>query len=121
MYKCGAKGYFDAISIHPYGKPLHWQAIDDTHKVMKDHGDGDKGLWVTEWGFSDSKGEEPARQLREVMTKLLSPQYSYITLLNYLCITDLPIENKEEYGLFDRKLNPRPIAQAYKEIATAKA
>jgi len=118
MYDCGAKGYFDAISIHPYGDPLHWQAVEDTYAVMKKNGDGHKGLWITEWGYANSKGEEPAKKLKEVMTKLLSPQYSYVTLCNYLCITDLPIPNTEQYGLFDRDLNPRPIAQAFKEIAT---
>ena len=117
MYECGAKGYFDAISIHPYGDPLHWQAIADTHRVMAEHGDGDKGLWLTEWGFSDSKGEEPARRFREVMTRLLSPEFEYVTMVNYLCVTDLPIEGKEEYGLFDHDLNPRPIAEAFREVA----
>lgn len=120
MYECGARGYFDAISIHPYGSPLHWQAIEDTHRVMKEHGDEGKGLWITEYGWSDSKGDEPAKKLRDVMTKLLSPEYSYVTLANYLCITDLPIAGTEQYGLFDRELHPRPIADAFKEIANLK-
>ena len=117
MYNSGAKGYFDAISIHPYGDPLHWQALEDTHRVMKEHGDGDKGVWVTEWGFASSKGDDPAKGLKEVLIALQTPKYSYVTLANYLCITDLP--GSEEYGLFDRKLNPRPIADAFKEMAKA--
>jgi len=121
MYDCGAKGHFDAISIHPYGEPLHWNALRDTYAVMKKNGDGDKGLWITEWGWSNSKGEEPARKLKEVLTKLLSPEYSYVTLCNYLCVTDLPIENTEQYGLFDRELKPRPIAKAFKEVARRRA
>lgn len=118
MYDCGAKGYFDAISIHPYGDPLHWKAIEDTYATMKKNGDERKGVWITEWGYSDSKGEEPAKKLREVMTRLLSSDYSYVTLANYLCVTDLPIPNTEQYGLFDRELKARPIAEAFKEMAS---
>lgn len=118
MYRCGAKGYFDAISIHPYSKDgLHWKAVSDTYRVMKENGDGHKGVWITEYGWADSKGEEPAQKLREVLSRLLTPEYSYVTLANYLCITDLPIPNTEQYGLFDRSLKPRPIALAFKEIA----
>lgn len=118
MYECGARDYFDAISIHPYGDPLHWRAVDDTYRVMREHGDGHKGLWITEWGYADSSGEGPARKLREVMERFLSPDYSFVTLVNYLCITDLPIAGKHEYGLFDRDLNPRLIAGAFREIAS---
>ena len=117
MYSCGAKGHFDAISIHPYGGPLHWQAVEDTHRVMKDQGDGNKGVWITEWGYGDSKGDGPAKSLKEVLTTLLTPKYNYVRLANYLCITDLP--GSEQYGLFDRKLNPRPIANAFRAVATA--
>lgn len=120
IYRCGGKGYFDAISIHPYGEPLHWNAVSDTYRVMRDNGDGAKGLWITEYGWSNSKGEEPAKKLREVLTKLASPEYSYVTLANYLCVTDLPIEGSEQYGLADRELKPRPIAQAFKELAAGK-
>lgn len=115
MYKCGARSYFDAISIHPYGGPLHWRAVEDTHRVMKENGDGDKGVWITEWGYAGSKGDDPAKQLREVLGALMTPKYSYVTLANYLCITDLP--RSDEYGLFDRRLNARPIANAFKEMA----
>lgn len=117
MYRSGAKGYFDAISIHPYGGPIHWQAIEDTHRVMTENGDGSKGVWITEWGYAGSKGDDPAKALKEVLTTLQTPKYSYVTLANYLCITDLL--RSDEYGLFDRRLRPRAIANAFKEMATA--
>lgn len=121
MYKYGIKGSYDAFSIHPYGDPLHWEAVSDTYRVMKDNGDADKELWITEWGYSNSKGEDAADKCREVLTKLASPEYHYVTLANYLCITDLPIKGTEEYGLCDRELNPRPIARAFQECAEGKA
>ena len=120
MYKCGAKGYFDAISIHPYGEPLHWEALADTRRVMVENGDRKKGIWITEWGYNNSRGEDAAKKLKEVLTKLQTPKYSYVTLANYLCITDLPIENSEQYGLMNRKLELRPIAKAFKQMAMGK-
>ena len=118
MYRYGAKGHFDAISIHPYHpEGLHWKAVEDTYRVMKEHGDGDKQVWLTEYGWVDSRGEDAARKLREVLTRLASPEYRYVTLANYLCVTDLPIENTEQYGLCDRELNERPIAKAFRELA----
>ena len=70
MYECGAKGYFDAISIHPYGKPLHWQTLEDTYRVMKEHGDGDKGVWITERALLTQK--ETARRNK---SKKCSPRF----------------------------------------------
>ncbi len=120
MYRCGAKGHFDAISIHPYNpEGLHWQAVDDTYRVMKENGDADKGVWLTEYGWNDSKGEGPAEKLRQVLTRLRSKQYSFVTMANYLCVTDLPIRDTEQYGLCDRELNERPIAKAFRELAQA--
>jgi len=117
MYKNGAYGHFDTISIHPYGEPLHWEALSDTHRVMSENGDSHKGIWITEYGWSDSKGEGPAEKLREVLRRLSTPEFSYVKLANYLCVTDLPGKG-EQYGLADRDLHPRPIAMAFREMAT---
>lgn len=118
MYKSGAKGYFDAISIHPYHpEGLFWGAVEDTYRVMKENGDADKRLWLTEYGWVDAKGEDAARKLNEVLTRLASPEFHCVEMANYLCITDLPIEGTEQYGLCDRELNPRPVAKAFQELA----
>ncbi|MGB9588012.1 MAG: beta-galactosidase [Armatimonadota bacterium] len=116
MYQCGAKGYFDAISIHPYADSgLHWKAVEDTRRVMVENGDGSKGIWITEWGYHNSKTPDAARKLKEVLTKLLSPEYSYVRIANYLVITDLPDGG---YGLYDSEMvENRPIAAAFKEMA----
>jgi hypothetical protein len=52
MYEAGAKPYFDAISIHPYGDPLNLPWINEIRQVMIDNGDADKPIWVTEWAFN---------------------------------------------------------------------
>lgn len=54
MYRDGARGYFDALGIHPYSATVK-QAEDrlwTARKLMNQHGDSRKGLWITELGWS---------------------------------------------------------------------
>lgn len=115
MYNEGAKGYFDAISIHPYASSgLHWRAVHDTRQVMVNHGDGHKPIIIGEYGWANSSGQDAAQKLVQFLTTITQPQYDYVILCNYLCITDLP--NSTEYGLCTRNLTPRPIWNAYRDF-----
>jgi len=70
MYDAGLKGYFDAISTHNYGfggPPedanwgwgiLNFRRAEDIHAVMVAHGDGDKPVWATEFGWLLDSDEE---------------------------------------------------------------
>ncbi len=73
MYDAGLHGYFDAISLHNYGfggppedKAYGWgvnnfRRAEDIYAVMAAHGDGDKPVWATEFGWlldSDEEGVE---------------------------------------------------------------
>lgn len=63
MYVSGLAGHFDAISIHNYGfggapedKEYGWNILnfrraEDIYAVMVAHGDGDKQVWGTEFGW----------------------------------------------------------------------
>lgn len=58
LYADGAGGYFDAVAAHPYTYPNSpadnlpdaWGQMTTMHDVMTDHGDGNKQIWVTEFG-----------------------------------------------------------------------
>jgi hypothetical protein len=66
MYAAGAKGYFDAVAMHPYGfawvngknesapmDPASWNSfyqLPKLYQVMKSNGDGGKKVWLTEYG-----------------------------------------------------------------------
>ena len=59
MYSSGAKGYFDAIAIHPYSYPAlpsyiapwnRWQQIIPIYKQIELMGDQGKQVWITEYG-----------------------------------------------------------------------
>jgi polysaccharide biosynthesis protein PslG len=68
MYANGAKGYFDAISIHPYtwcslpdnrSPGGSWELLSTIHQIMVRHGDGKKRIWITEYGApTDGRGSE---------------------------------------------------------------
>jgi polysaccharide biosynthesis protein PslG len=62
MYDAGAKGYFDAISFHPYHFSLEFsegnnhplsaeQQVEEMRQVMVEHGDGALKIWATEYGM----------------------------------------------------------------------
>jgi polysaccharide biosynthesis protein PslG len=63
MYAHGAKGYFDAVALHPYSFPAlpgtyepwsAWSQMSATNpsirSVMRNHGDWRKPIWITEFG-----------------------------------------------------------------------
>lgn len=54
LYRAGARGKFDALSIHDYavtpGGAL--QRLQTARRVMDRFGDRRKGLWVTEWSWA---------------------------------------------------------------------
>jgi len=117
MYRHGAKGYFDAFNIHPYdGKgTLHHRAIEDTRRVMVEHGDGDKGIWISEYGWALQDEDEKSRRLIKSLTDLSSPKYYYVTMANYLSLSDPAGERW--YGLCERDLTPRKSYFAFKRFA----
>lgn len=64
MYTAGAAGYFDAVAMHPYSYPdtplqttdtwNPWSYLGQLHQIMTSHGDGNKKLWLTEFGCPTS-------------------------------------------------------------------
>jgi polysaccharide biosynthesis protein PslG len=67
MYAHGAKGYFNAVAIHPYCYPLlpdnyaswsTWSKMAETNpslrSVMRQHGNANIPIWITEFGAPSS-------------------------------------------------------------------
>jgi len=62
LYRNGAQGYFDAVGDHPYTSPRlpgddaahNWKkmaaATSSLLAIMRQHGDGGKKIWITEYG-----------------------------------------------------------------------
>ena len=68
LYRYGAKGHFDVMNVHPYCFPF---APDDTlakelgaiRSVMREFGDGDKPIWITEIGWPTHRLGVPVRNV----------------------------------------------------------
>jgi hypothetical protein len=89
-YKAGAKGYFDAISDHPYAYSDHIQtSITDVfnsygfdrlralRKIMSDNDDGGKKIWCTEVGW-------PTQTLSGSMIGRFTPESNLPNCINWL-------------------------------------
>jgi len=123
IYAAGGGDFFDAVAIHPYGKPLHWKAIEDTYKVLLKHGHGHKKLWVNEYGWATTDEAARARDLVAVLTELKKPKYHMVFQANYLVLTDLSggESTGKNFGLCDwdaqkLTLRPRPAWHAFRKL-----
>lgn len=65
VYNAGAAPYFDAVAVHSYGltaspddppdpRKLNFSRTEEIYAVMQRHGDGGKGVYITEGGWNDS-------------------------------------------------------------------
>lgn len=123
IYAHGGGDYFDAVAIHPYGEPLHWQAIIDTYNVLVAHGHGHKKIWLNEYGWNTSDEADKAAKLTAVLNELKKPEYHMVFMANYLVITDLPEtpDDGHDYGLCSRdrwqlQLIPRQTWYAFRDF-----
>lgn len=67
MYVAGAGGYFDMIAVHPYlwgpdQSRFQRTQMAEFRKVMAEHGDEGKPVWITECGASSNRSNLIAQQ-----------------------------------------------------------
>ncbi len=121
IYAYGGGDSFDAVAIHPYGDPLHWQAITDTYNVLVSHGDGHKKLWLNEYGWDTNDEAAKAAKLTAVLNELKKPEYDMVFQASYLVITDL-VGSGHGYGLCSRNtttltITPRQSWYAFRAVS----
>lgn len=125
MYAAGAKGWFDALSIHPYsGKrtpeactvPQHsfGCGVEAVHAAMLRHGDI-RPLWLTEFGTEVSPTISDRVQAAYVTHALaLIRTWSFVRGAIWYELHDDPTgHDGEHYGLLRANLSPRPAAHAF--------
>lgn len=142
-YEAGAGGFFDVMSTHPYqaASNLPPEAPDDgtiwrlTHvstvrDVMIRHGDGNKEIWFTEFGWS-SHGNGPntaswnygvsRQQQADYLVRtldLVADSYPYVTHVFWYRDRDWTGDNPQidNYGLLDANLNPKPAWESLRLV-----
>jgi hypothetical protein len=125
MYAAGAKGYFDALTIHPYSgtylpddcsNPIQSFrcGVEAIRRVMLQNGDS-RPIWITEFGISVSKNVGPMRQATYVAQALsLIKRWTYVKGALWYELNDDPTgHDRQHFGLFGSTLEPRPAAGAF--------
>ncbi len=127
IYADGGKNFLDAVSIHPYppyehpqgARSFDWKMVEDYRAVMVAHGDGDKPMWCTEYGWlADKIGHaNQAKYITEALDYMVS--YPFITVGIHHVLADWHQGSSGLMGLCDRHLEPRPAYGAWARYVQA--
>ena len=135
LYQQGAKGYFDAIGVHPYTFPYPIESdprygdggganvIPVARSIMVANGDADKNLWVTEFGqptgstYPSTSETAQADILTDAITR--GQQLSWIGALFIFNSVDLTADktwSDGNMGLFRFDGSPKPAVAAIQRL-----
>ena len=102
--------YFQICAWHPYPSSTVEAAADTCetlYNVMKDHGDGDKKVWITETGFSEDRfgyDQDRIDALYKDLLDITKSRLKFVETLFLFRMTDCyttPISDYEDhFGLF---------------------
>lgn len=86
IYAAGAKGSFDAVGMHPYtfpgmpnatdGSAYWWTKMDDLRAIMAANGDGDKKVWMTEYGAPTNGPPDSGKVTEAKQAAMLDAAYA---------------------------------------------
>jgi hypothetical protein len=110
LYDHGAKGSFDALSVHPYTlthapgdeSDRYYSltaVVDDVHEAMAEAGDGTTPIWVTElgWAVVGLNSVSEAKRVTYLARSVdLLAQRPWVKLV---AVYTIDTEDSERYGL----------------------
>jgi hypothetical protein len=140
LYAQGIKGSFDGISFHPYNEwrdPYdNWQAkwrkytfapgVEWIRDVMVAHGDADKKLWLTEFGWSsclpggtDKVCVTQAQQAQFTgdAMRIIRDRWSFVEgafIYNLRAKGTVATDRETSYGLLNRDFSAKPAYDSFK-------
>jgi polysaccharide biosynthesis protein PslG len=83
IYNAGGKGYFDAVSMHPYSSPncpdsgTFCTDLPALYTIMQQNGDGNKKIWITEFGCSTgTDAGQSANCTDTTLAQRITPAYN---------------------------------------------
>jgi hypothetical protein len=138
MYKAGAKPYFDALGYHPYcwqsGPSClnvagsGWNKMMNTspslRSVMKGQKDGDKQIWITEFGAPIAGSNlalteaQQAQQITDAYTYLSKQTWAGpVIIYTYVIASTDSNDTESWYGLVNTDYTHRPSYDAFKSSA----
>ena len=143
MYKAGAKGYFDVLSVNAYGfeyppdappdpNILNFSRVQLLRDVMLQQGDSDKAIWFNEFGWNASPPDFPANKLvwRRVSEEQqatytadairLARSWGWVGVINiwyFRQVGDIPIDQSDYFfRVVDTDFVPRLVYFKLKDL-----
>ena len=125
VYDQGAGPYFDAVGRHPYTHPSLGTGylvsqLGQLRDVMVANGDGDKPIWLTEYGLSAVPADGVTD---EIQGAWLTQSFDALWPVDYVPVvvwynfrekgTD-PNDREQNYGLIGNDWTIKPAYEAYK-------
>jgi hypothetical protein len=134
LYAAGAKPYFDGVAYHPYTYPLlpsddhgarGWNRMLKARDTMVSNGDGDKQIWVTEYGApTDGPNSVSEDQQAKIMYDAfrLWATYPWAGPLCWFDYRDKGTDTSDHgnfFGLYTKDGQPKVALQQYETLARA--
>jgi hypothetical protein len=123
VYDAGAGAAFDAAARHPYTHPFEGTRglrgrLEALRAVMESHGDHDKPIWVTEYGYSALPAARVSDDLqatwlvRSLDAALALDYVPTVLLYNFREKGRDPNDWEHNYGLVEHDWRPKPAYEA---------
>jgi polysaccharide biosynthesis protein PslG len=141
LYERGARRFFDVLAVHPYPSPgdlppeaggTMWTvtALPTMRNVMRNSGDREKPIWITELGWSShantsatpnwARGVTKARQAAylERAIRMIRDSYPYVRKLFWYTARNRVDSNvhNNNFGLLEYDLSKKPAYRALKRL-----
>lgn len=132
MYGAGAKGYFDAISFHPYqlstpysqgpslvGSPIN--EVREMRALMVSQGDAAKLIWASEYGLPTSvvSEEQQAAYIKDFLAGWSAQGYAGPMFVYTTRDASGEYESDLNFGVFREDWSAKPAAQVIKDFIAA--
>jgi hypothetical protein len=128
MYQAGAKPYFDALAVHTYGftlppddppglDRLNFRRVEMLMGVMREFGDGDKPVYITESSWNDNPrwiyAVRPGQRIQYTLDSLKYTEQHWPTVKNqcfwYFRSAILYRTYQDYYAFVTVDFRPKPI------------
>jgi hypothetical protein len=125
MYDNGAKGYMDAVSVHPYCSDVSPQSpsqtstgkafwkVQNMRDIMASYGDGSKKVWITEMGWRTDTVSEATQATYLQQALGIAKNWGYVDGFIVYCWMD---GGSGPYGLVKTSISPKPSFYAVKDF-----
>jgi polysaccharide biosynthesis protein PslG len=136
MYADGAKGYFDALSFHPYQESLEFsqggsvpnsplQQVTAIYNLMVANGDASKKIWISEYGLptSDVTQQQQADYIQDILNTWKTESYGGPIFIYTAQDTNSASTNPQDtYGIYESDWTPKlAVAVIQQAIAADQA